>query len=351
MLSIFLLEVEKKTKSNNKMVAAAKKRTRVVQTERRRLMLKGVTNFNKLPSYPTSSKKPRIVQTERRRLMLKGVTNFNKLPSYPGLKVSHSKTKNNGVRTRPLPLSGSERTYSWDPWGRAGVTHDNCYDYAFGSYSAKRISKSVPGDRSGFGSNGMTFTTCSGIVKRVLSDNPGSVYRMSPSAKPKPGYYKVMCFVAPSNDFGNSTGDFHWYVQNQAVRYKIRPGDTVAKLARFFRVRQTVIIEATKKYKAPVSNTDGKIATNNSNIRIMTVRSTTRSPPLMVGKIIEFPVNLWSHKQGWASGPLMIDASGKTIVDPRRSNRSWKPGFHYTKFCSAYGVRRGVAQTGNNKTR
>lgn len=83
----------------------------------------------------------------------------------------------------------------------------------------------------------------------------------------------------------------------------------------------------------------------------MTVRSTTRSPPLMVGKIIEFPVNLWSHKQGWASGPLMIDASGKTIVDPRRSNRSWKPGFHYTKFCSAYGVRRGVAQTGNNKTR
>jgi len=333
------------------MVAAAKKRTRVVQTERRRLMLKGVTNFNKLPSYPTSSKKPRIVQTERRRLMLKGVTNFNKLPSYPGLKVSHSKTKNNGVRTRPLPLSGSERTYSWDPWGRAGVTHDNCYDYAFGSYSAKRISKSVPGDRSGFGSNGMTFTTCSGIVKRVLSDNPGSVYRMSPSAKPKPGYYKVMCFVAPSNDFGNSTGDFHWYVQNQAVRYKIRPGDTVAKLARFFRVRQTVIIEATKKYKAPVSNTDGKIATNNSNIRIMTVRSTTRSPPLMVGKIIEFPVNLWSHKQGWASGPLMIDASGKTIVDPRRSNRSWKPGFHYTKFCSAYGVRRGVAQTGNNKTR
>ena len=333
------------------MVAAAKKRTRVVQTERRRLMLKGVTNFNKLPSYPTSSKKPRIVQTERRRLMLKGVTNFNKLPSYPGLKVSHSKTKNNGVRTRPLPLSGSERTYSWDPWGRAGVTHDNCYDYAFGSYSAKRISKSVPGDRSGFGSNGMTFTTCSGIVKRVLSDNPGSVYRMSPSAKPKPGYYKVMCFVAPSNDFGNSTGDFHWYVQNQAVRYKIRPGDTVAKLARFFRVRQTVIIEATKKYKAPVSNTDGKIATNNSNIRIMTVRSTTRSPPLMVGKIIEFPVNLWSHKQGWASGPLMIDASGKTIVDPRRSNRSWKPGFHYTKFCSAYGIRRGVAQTGNNKTR
>jgi hypothetical protein len=301
MLSIFLLEVEKKTKSNNKMVTVVKKRT------------------------PVKKASP-----------IKKVTKITRVT--------------NSTRTRSLPLSGSERTFSWDPWGRAGVNHDNCYDYAFGSYSSKRTSKSVPGNRSGIGSNGLTFTTCNGIVKRVLSDNPGSVYRMSPAAKPKPGYYKVMCFVAPSNDFGNSTGDFHWYVQNQKVRYRIRAGDTVSKLARFFRVKQAVIIEATKKYKNPVSNTDGKIATNNSNIKMMNARNTTRSP-LAVGKIIEFPVNLWSHKQGWASGPLMIDASGKTIVDPRRSNRSWKPGFHYTKFCSAYGVRRGVAQTGNNKTR
>jgi hypothetical protein len=174
----------------------------------------------------------------------------------------------------------------------------------------------------------------------------------NPSAKCKPGYYKVMCFVAPSNDFGNSTGDFHWYVQNQKVRYRIRAGDTVAKLARFFRVRPQVIVQATSKYTNPLSNTDGKISTNNSNIKMTNVRNTkSRFPALVTGKIIEFPVNLWSHKQGWASGPLMIDASGRTIVDPRKSNRTWRPGFHYTKFCSAYGVRRGVAQTGNNKTR
>lgn len=257
------------------------------------------------------------------------------------------------VKKKALPLSGSERTFSWDPWGRSGVTHDNCYDYAFGSFSSKRTSKSVPGNRSKMGSNGMMFTTCTGIVKRVLSDNPGSVYQMrNPSARCKPGYYKVMCFVAPSNDFGNSSGDFHWYVQNSAARYRIRTGDTVAKLARFFRVKPQVIRDATGKYKTPVSNTDGKIATNNSNIKMNISRTVVnRGPALVVGKIIEFPVNLWSHKQGWASGPLMIDASGKTIVDPRRSNRSWKPGFHYTKFCSAYGVRRGVAQTGDNKTR
>jgi hypothetical protein len=267
--------------------------------------------------------------------------------------ASPVKKKSTLTRAKALPLSGSERTFSWDPWGRSGVTHDNCYDYAFGSFSSKRTSKSVPGNRSKLGANGLTFTTCTGIVKRVLSDNPGSVYQMrNPSARCKPGYYKVMCFVAPSNDFGNSTGDFHWYVQNQACRYRIRAGDTVAKLARFFRVKPQVIIDATKRYKSPTSNTDGKIATNNSNIKMnASLAATNRGPALTVGKIIEFPVNLWSHKQGWASGPLMIDASGKTIVDPRRSNRTWKPGFHYTKFCSAYGVRRGVAQTGNNSTR
>lgn len=255
-------------------------------------------------------------------------------------------------RVKALPLSGYERTFSWDPWGRSGVNHDNCYDYAFGSFSNKRTSKSVPGDRSGVGSNGLTFRTCNGIVKRVLSDNPGGVYHMkNPNAKCKTGYYKVMCFVAPSNDFGNSTGDFHWYVQNQKVRYRVRMGDTVTKLSRFFRVKPQVIVEATRKYSSPLSNTDGKIATNNSNIKMANVRNNKRWPALTVGKIIEFPVNLWSHKQGWASGPLMIDASGRTIVDPRKSNRSWKPGFHYTKFCSAYGVRRGVAQTGNNRTR
>jgi len=271
-----------------------------------------------------------------------------------GVKPRRSGTTKKVVRSvKPLPLSGYERTFSWDPWGRSGVNHDNCYDYAFGSFSNKRTSKSVPGNRSGMGSNGLTFRNCNGIVKRVLSDNPKSVYYMkNPSAKCKPGYYKVMCFVAPSNDFGNSTGDFHWYVQNQKVRYRIRTGDTVPKLARFFRVRPQVILEATRKYSTPITNTDGKIATNNSNIKMTNVRNTkSRFPALAVGKIIEFPVNLWSHKQGWASGPLMIDASGRTIVDPRKSNRSWKPGFHYTKFCSAYGVRRGVAQTGNNKTR
>jgi hypothetical protein len=79
--------------------------------------------------------------------------------------------------------------------------------------------------------------------------------------------------------------------------------------------------------------------------------SATSKTRLPVGRVIDFPVKLWSHKTGWAGGPLIVDASGRTITDPRKANRNYKPGFHYTKFCSAYGVRRGFARTGNNANR
>ena len=125
--------------------------------------------------------------------------------------------------------------FSYDPWGTSGQVHDNCYDYAFGSYSSKRPTKSVPGNRSGITANGLTFTKCTGLAELIQSDNPRSVYRMkSITQKCRPGYYKVVCLVAPSNDFGNYTGDFHFIKNVGSVRYKIRAGDTVKGLAKFF---------------------------------------------------------------------------------------------------------------------
>ena len=245
-----------------------------------------------------------------------------------------------------LPKSGYEREFSWDPWGSIGVTHDNCYDYAFGSFSDNRTVKSVPGAAAKLSSNKLTFRNCNGIVKLVLADNPKRVYRMkNPNSRPRPGFYKVMCFVAPTNDFGDSFGDFHWYAQMGSVRYRTVIGDTVEKVAKLFHVKPAVVLAAAKRSTPPKSNSDGKIATANTNVKRPV--SLVRGTPLTPGRIIRFPVNLWSHKQGHASGPLMIDASGKTIVDPRRSDRKWKPGFHYTKFCAAYGVMRGAVRTGN----
>ena len=292
------------------------------------------------------------------------------------VKMGSSTKSKKLVMTRGAPNPWAPK-YTWAPWGTNGVVHDNCYDYAFGSYSSKRTSKSVPGNRSKISSNGLTFTTCAGIAKRVLADNPGNVYLMrNPNAKPRPGFYKVMCFVAPSNDFGDSTGDFHWYKEISAVRYKISAGDTVAGLAKFFRVTPRVILSALAKGRAGTGANNGRIANKNTDLYVlgryndmalkMSQRSLKSPDALRVlkkynaqsnntrltpGKVIDFPVKLWSHKTGWAGGPLLIDASGKTISDPRKANRSYKPGFHYTKFCSAYGVRRGFAKTGANSNR
>jgi hypothetical protein len=254
---------------------------------------------------------------------------------------------------RGLPLSGSESLFSYDPWGTSGKVHDNCYDYAFGSFSNRRPTKSVPGDRSGVGSNGLTFTKCTGIAERIQSDNPSAVYRMrSMTQRCKPGYYKVVCMVAPSNDFGNSTGDFHFLKQIGSVRYRIRAGDTIKGLSKFFHVRPEVIQNALRKTSSPLSPTNGRIS--NSNLKVLNKNNEKvigLSQRLFPGKIIQFPANLFSHKTGWAGGPLLVDAAGKTIVDPRKANFKYRPGFHYTKICSIWGVKRGMARTGSNANR
>tara|TARA_Y100000389_G_C17394438_1_gene481745 strand:+ start:38 stop:436 length:399 start_codon:yes stop_codon:yes gene_type:complete len=42
----------------------------------------------------------------------------------------------------------------------------------------------------------------------------------------------------------------------------------------------------------------------------------------------------WSHKQGWGYGPSKLDASGKMIFNPRRSNLNFAP-YNYSKYCSS----------------
>jgi len=289
-----------------------------------------------------------------RQAMLKAGVPMSKwpaLPKYNTVKKSLVK-KTSAVSSRRAPNPDAPK-YTWAPWGTSGVVHDNCYDYAFGSFSSKRTSKSVPGNRSGIRANGLTFTTCAGIVERVIADNPITVKRMkNPNAKAPPGYYKVMAFVAPSNDFGDSTGDFHWYKEISGIRYKIRPGDKLTALAKFFHVTPTVIRTALAKATAPKDKSDGRVANDEQELRVLN-KSTkaSKSELLPVGKVIDFPVALWSHKTGWAGGPLIVDASGKTITDPRKADRNYTPGFHYTKFCSAYIVKRGMAKTGNNANR
>ena len=160
--------------------------------------------------------------------------------------------------------------YTWAPWGTTGVVHDNCYDYAFGSFSNNRTRKSIPGEVARMSSNGLNFKSCNGIATRVLADNPGNVYQMkNPDARVRPGFYKVMCFVAPSNDFGNSSGDFHWYKEIRAIRYKTRPNDKVGALARFFHVPARVIVEALVKARSSANTNNGRVANDDITPRVV----------------------------------------------------------------------------------
>jgi len=296
-------------------------------------------------------RKKKVVVPSLRGTLIKLGLPTKLLPSYQ--KYNTVKKNNNTIVRKNSAPNPDAPKYTWAPWGTKGVVHDNCYDYAFGSYSNNRTAKSVPGDRSGIKANGLTFTTCAGIAKRVLSDNPGNVYKMkNPDAKPRRGFYKVMCFVAPSNDFGNSTGDFHWYKEISSIRYRIRSGDTAAALAKFFHVSMKTITDAVAKAKISANTNNGRVANNSQELRVLNKHvANSNGPTLPSGKVIDFPVKLWSHKTGWAGGPLIVDASGKTITDPRKADRNYTPGFHYTKFCSAYGVRSGFAKTGSNSNR
>ena len=223
--------------------------------------------------------------------------------------------------------SGSEPVFNAADWTVRG---HNCYDYAFGD-RRNHLQKSEPGGPSNF-----LFRTCgrgkNSMKNRILKDNPKTVYHLkNPCVPCRKGYYKVMSFVAPKNDLGEVYGDFHFYKQVGSVRYQIQFGDTVPGLAKFFRVKPAVIREAMKKYARPISKANGIID--------------GKARHNLTGKIITFPVNLWAHKLGWGTRPLLVDAKGKTIIDPRKASRKYN--FDYRTLCGTYCV--GKAKTGNAK--
>jgi hypothetical protein len=167
-----------------------------------------------------------------------------------------------------------------------------------------------------------------------------------------------MNFVAPNG------GDFHWYKQIFRVVYKTRaastnmlgqrrPADTVQGLAKFFRVPQNVIRTAYKRSTRPTSANNGRIATN-ANRELRSLNSLNEKPDpdgtLKAGRLMVIPVKLWAHKQGFGAGPVIVDASGKTIANPRRADRNYGM-LNYSKFCSAYCVKCGAGQAALRRAR
>ena len=202
---------------------------------------------------------------------------------------------------RRLPLSGSEYPYEHSPWHKYKMAN-NCYAYAFHDKRSWRPQKSVPGDRT----NGIShnFTYCKGrIAKKIVEDNPGKVFIANASQRCPKGFYKVMMVVAPTDRHGGPGGDFHFYKQHGIIKYKLRSGDTPSNMAKFFDV--------------PVGRINGALKNKRGNI-------------------ITFKCNIFSHKMGWATGPLLVGSDGKIIKDPRYAGRKY--GLNYSKYCSSFCV-------------
>lgn len=211
-----------------------------------------------------------------------------------------------------LPISGSEPTFHEKPWGtKKGIKNSNCYSYSMDNYSNRRPVKAVPGDRAGMGDLQEPLS-CPDLSRRVLADNPKTVYREVPEKSCKKGYYKVMMFVDSSDVL---MGDFHFYRQHKDVDYTVHDDDTLESIARMFRVSTAFI----RKHNQGASE-------------------------IREGVVLHLPnVNVWSHKLGHATGALLKDSCGKAIKDPRKACRSYS--HTYKDFCGSFCAKRGSVRT------
>ena len=208
-----------------------------------------------------------------------------------------------------LPLSGSEETYTNMKFGSPrGIKNNNCYAWAIGHYDNAGGVKLQPGDLARLGGN-MSLTSCKDLKARALKDSraPGQkrMYAARPEQACRAGYYKVMAFLDP-------TTDYHWYRQHKDVMYRVKAGNSLTSIATKLGVppRQ---VRATGNRPAPGSTVMIKDA------------------------------GVWSHKQGFATGPLLDDACGKAIRDPRKACRNYG-AYDYDTFCGAYCVRSGATK-------
>ena len=214
-------------------------------------------------------------------------------------------TKPKTRKPKELPLSGSEHEFKHAPWAKV-IMSNNCYAYAFHDMRKWRPHKSVPGVRS-TGVLNSDYTHCKGIARKVVDDNPSKVKIVKYDKKCPKGFFKVMMVVAPKDKYGNPGGDFHFYKQHGIVNYRIRDGDTLEKMVKFFKVPR------------------GRLE-----------KAALVAGGFKVGNTLRFICNCFSHKLGWASGPLLVDSKGLLLKNPKTAARTY--GLDYSKYCNSFCV-------------
>lgn len=117
--------------------------------------------------------------------------------------TAHSlRPKQRVPRKHLLPRSGSEPTNFEYYKTRRGIIRNNCLGFAFGERGRNDYTKQQPGNRTrGLKGSNFSLATCDELVRRVMSDYKGRVYKTSPNTPCRRGYGKVMAFLAPDMDY------------------------------------------------------------------------------------------------------------------------------------------------------
>lgn len=202
-----------------------------------------------------------------------------------------------------MPGSGTESPYINTTFGtRKGVGNNNCYGYAIDAFREHGEVKLQPGDLSGMGNTRMDLATCTDVVARAAADLRQRGYAADPDKPCKRGYHKIMSFLSPGEDY-------HWYKQHKDAIVSLSSAvPSVTKLARVMGVHKAQVYAPTASPRA-----GDTVMVKNAGV--------------------------WSHKQGLATGPLLKDACGKAIKDPRKACRKYSPRLDYKKYCGAFCVK------------
>ncbi|AGE56263.1 hypothetical protein PBCVNEJV1_336R [Paramecium bursaria Chlorella virus NE-JV-1] len=195
-----------------------------------------------------------------------------------------------------LPTSGSEELFTDYVFGsKNGKRSNNCYAFAI-DWLENKNKKLQPGEISKTLRSTDDLTDSKTLKARVISDlatKKNGGYVSSPCVKCREGFYKIMAFVDPDNDY-------HFYRQM---------GDSII-------------------------DTDGKNV--NTLARNMNVSKSQIDIPDESNKALVKNSGLWAHKRGLAELTVK-DASGKFIYDPRKANRKYDT-LDYSKYVTTFCV-------------
>ena len=204
----------------------------------------------------------------------------------------------------PAVVRNSLDTYTDLVYGSPeGVRNNNCYAWASGHCRTAGNNKLQPGDLSpsAASESPMDLRSCGSLQRRARADLGPDAKTLGPSGSCPEGWHAARAFLDPGKDY-------HWYRHHKDVLLRV-----------------------------PRKNGVAARPTSLANRLGLSRSAVTGSGSLFLAR----GADLYSHKRGLATGPLLEDSCGRLIKDPDRACRDYGD-LKYTKSCGGMCVRNRV---------